>query len=900
MASSSTALSKTAINTLRGVLFTTSFSVVLLAEERRRRIKIARAAVDNARKIHAAKANRGAEAAVAIEPFDLEAHLAKLEPESFVTHSRAPRNPHRREKRKEVDNASASSASSAAVTAPGSRANEPVAPPRNIQNELIPFVHIAEVMAAGRRSNDHPVAKRATTSRRSQKEPVIVSHIAGIMAAAQTSSEAPPTTHTVTSSSLSMQNNATFASHSLEYEHLRVAPRDRKEASAEYNDAVAALIEAVQALPKNPNKDNEQSHTFTTAVAALRGVGTYNGTRRSFREILKDVVVNLLKYSVDLTADEMRAVLKASLFLKRSIITILTQFLAWMDKNRPDDAIEVSRNIISFFTQPEQALVWKDGQLVQELIKVQSAHCTKLAIKEYNMLKSAGLFADLKMPGQEYDIRREAVIAACAAKETHFINDEMDALRQLKGDEVETDFALQAALMTQQVALGACDTVFDSLRDLERCTESSSTEFQGHLHRFTDLFAKAHGVEELGRWLKYAVETYDMKLRTEWAFTVLNGYAYYHDIEGMMLWLEFCLGHGLKVDLNFVTEWKNTCRGHLRFSKDNVQKLWTRLAKVMLLPQTDGHGYRTKQRKGDLSRRMAELTESRHWDKACLVFEAALSKSRDICESSFELALESHMQANRGNAEPALRLLERARGHGRDTTLALHKFLSKEIESRQSSDVKGLLYQTVDCGSDIPADIFTLAVQKVVERDLYAAHDILQLGVKQLGHGKLAYNGYCFAKLLYIYIATHRYDAAQRLVSEFVSDRPFWHGTRLCKESIKFGIRELTKRAATKMDACDTGKSKDGALNYELRLAEELQQALEHNVESRHDCGYQATITDMIVQAVEEAVSGTDAAAALEWQKQKQAKRAARSAQLRPRTASTLQKGGIAHISVDA
>ncbi|KAJ4154051.1 hypothetical protein LMH87_010515 [Akanthomyces muscarius] len=897
MASSSTALSKTAINTLRGVLFTTSFSVVLLAEERRRRIKIARAAVDNARKIHAAKANRGAEAAVALEPFDLEAHLAKLEPESFITQSRARRNPYRREKTKEVDNMNVSGV---ADSLPESRAAERDAPLRKVQNEYIPLVHIAEVMASGRRSYEAPRAKRSTALKKLQRNPATVDQIAELMAVGLGASEAPATTRPITISRVSTQNNSALPSHRLEYDHLRVTPRDSKEASVEYNDAVAALIEAVQALPEQPNTNQEQSHTFGTAVAALQGVGTHNGTRRSFREILKDVVVNLLKYSVDLTADEMRAVLQASLFLKRSLVTILARFLAWMDEHRPEDAIEVSRNIIAFFTQPEQALVWKDGQLVQELIKVQSAHCSSLAIKEYSMLKSAGLFADMKMPELEYDIRREVVIAACTAGQTRLIDGEMDVLRRLKGDKVETDFALQAALMTQQVTLGACDTLFDSLRDLKRCTKPSSMEFQGHLRRVTDVFAKMHDVEELGRWLKYAAETYDMKLRTDWAFTVLNGYAYYHDIEGMMTWLEYCLAHGLKVDFDFATEWKKTCRGHLRFSKANVQKLWTRLAKVMSLPQMDGSGHEAKHRRGDLSRRMAELTESGLWDKACLVFEAALSKSRDVCEFSFELALEAHTQANGGNAEPALRLLERARGHGKDTTVALHRFLAKEIESRQSSDIRGLLSRAVECGCVIPADIYTLAVQKVVEKDLYAGHDILQLGVKQLGHGKLAYNGYCFAKLLYIYIATHRYDAAQRLVSEFVSDRPFWHGTRLCKESIKFGIRELAKRAATKMDAGDTGECEDSALNRELRLAESLQQALEHNEESRHEGGYQATIADMIMQVVEEAAKGKDAATALEWQKKKLAKRAVRRAHSSPWTASALQKGGIAHISVDA
>ncbi|KGQ07789.1 hypothetical protein BB8028_0007g04420 [Beauveria bassiana] len=895
MASSSTALSKTAINTLRGVLFTTSFSIVLLAEERRRRIKIARAAVDNARRIHAAKANRGAATTAIIEPFDLDAHLARLEGESFVAQSHTPRKPYGRERRRGIED---SSASYTTVATSESHATVPDARPRNIHDEPISLVRIARAMAAGQSSSDIPTVKRATESRNKQRKHPTVENKTDIVV--RMSSQASATTQSVKVPSLSAQNNAVLPSKDLEYEHLIVTPRDSNEASTEYNEAVAVLIEAVQALPQKPNTNDEQSHIFSTAVEALQGVEHHGVTRRSFREILKDIVVNLLKYSVDMTADEMRAVLKASLFLKRSLVTILTRFLAWMDNYRPEDVVHVSRTIIAFFTQPEQAFVWKDGQLIQELIRVQSTRCAKLAIKGYTNLKSAGLFARIDIPEQEYAIRREAVIAACAAGQTRFIDDEMIVLRQLKGDDVvEADFGLQAALMARQVTLGACDTLFDSLRDLENCKNPSSTEFQGHLHHLTDLFAKAHDAEQLGQWLKYVVKTYGMALQSDWVFSVLNEYAYYHDIEGMMVWMEFCLGHGLKVDRNFVTEWKKTCRGHLRFSKDYLQMLWERLAKVTLLPQLEGDAYQVKQRQGDLSTHLAELTKNKLWGKACLAFEAALSKDREICDLSLQLALEAQVRASQGNAEPALRLLQRVRGHGRDTTIAQHRFLGKEIGRRPSGDIKTLLLQAVECGCIVPADIYTLAVKKVVEKDLYAAHEILQLGVRQLGHGKLAFNGHCFAKLLFIHIATHQYDAAQQLVAEFISNRPFWHGTKLCKESIKFGIRELTKRVATRRDAGESSAD-DSMLSCELQLTEALQQALDANVESRHVVGYQATIADMIVQLVEEAANRDEAVAAREWQKKKRADKAARRLAFSPQTEPTLQNGNIAHISVDA
>lgn len=96
MASTPPVPSRAALNALRGVLFTTSCSVALLAEERRRRLKLARSAIDNARKLHTVKSNRGA---VALSE-SWEDRLADLGDEvlSLPSASRT-KNPYRRRRR---------------------------------------------------------------------------------------------------------------------------------------------------------------------------------------------------------------------------------------------------------------------------------------------------------------------------------------------------------------------------------------------------------------------------------------------------------------------------------------------------------------------------------------------------------------------------------------------------------------------------------------------------------------------------------------------------------------------------------------------------------------------------------------------------------------------------------
>lgn len=895
MASSSTALSKTAINTLRGVLFTTSFSVVLLAEERRRRIKIARAAVDNARKLHAAKASHNAEGYAVIEQFDLEARLANLEGSSLIAQPSSHDKAHRRAKRKAIEKPNVADTPPHTIA---STASKPAPSIRNIHHDSTALDHIAEIMATGRKTTEPP------TSRRSAAKSIplrinIAKNAAGSNALTQESGKAAAISLDIMSAQLDTEKIAAPLSDYLEYENIMVTAQDRKDASASYNTAVAALITAANALPTRPNIAEAPSHAFQTALQTLREVGTHKKTQSSHRAIVQDIVVDLLVYSSGLTAHNMIEVLEASQFMGKSIISVLHRFLTWMDEYHPEGATETLQNILPFFESPEK-IQMLGGHVAQKLVQAKRTRCNRLAIKQYDALKAAGLFTQIQTPQYEYDIRREAIIAACAVGQAHMVDEEMAALRQLKGRDVETDFRVQAALMIQQVVLGDSDGVFDSLRDLEKYA-GSPREFRKHIGHVTELLVKSYGVEELGDWLKRAAETYGLVLETKWAFPVLNGYAYHHDIEGMMVWLEFCLNHGLKMDYDFAVAWKRTCRGYLRFNEDETRMLWTRMIKFMLPTHMTGRDYQAQSHKSGLKSRMAELTKSGLWDKACLVFDAALIKSREICDVSLTMALHAQVRANKGYAKPALQLLERVRDYGKDTAIAQEQFLRKEIENRHDSDIKALLFLAAEHGCEIPAKVYTLAAEKVMGRDLHTAHDILQLGVRQLSHGKLAFNGECFAKLLYINIALRRYDAVHSLVSYFVSGREVWHGTMVCKESMKFAIRELAKRSAVAADNGDHGQSDYGLRNTELRLMEELQQALEHNMDSRMEMGYHQTIADSIILLVEEVANRKDVSVALksQWNKEaakKGAKRVAKS----QRDGPTLRRDRIAHISVDA
>jgi hypothetical protein len=99
MATPSPAPSRAAIHALRGVLLTTSCSVILLAEERRRRLNIARAALDNAKKLHTARVNRNSTALA--ESYSSRREAFPVE----ITHdfSHAPTNNPLRRRRQRID-----------------------------------------------------------------------------------------------------------------------------------------------------------------------------------------------------------------------------------------------------------------------------------------------------------------------------------------------------------------------------------------------------------------------------------------------------------------------------------------------------------------------------------------------------------------------------------------------------------------------------------------------------------------------------------------------------------------------------------------------------------------------------------------------------------------------------
>ncbi|KAJ2966135.1 hypothetical protein NQ176_g10291 [Zarea fungicola] len=620
---------------------------------------------------------------------------------------------------------------------------------------------------------------------------------------------------------------------------MPIPSNDAISAHQYYQAAVSALGGLVANSRGNSSSEHFDAEAFGAAVSILNKLGSSSVGPGAFRELLRPIVINLLRRSVNLGLESTIAALESSLFLYDSYIPVLGPFHAWLQTRPANQATEFTHGILSLFAQPKHYKVWRDGRLVLDILERQSKEKhSNLASKIYTTFKSAGLFNDIKVPQEvEYNIRRAAIIAACAEGHNALFHQEMNTLSQQNPATVKSDFRLQAAMLTQQTIMGNWDRSFDSLRQLEEIEDTSSLLFQKYLRQLTDSFAKTHGPEELGRWIEYLTETYGMVPRHEWVSTVLDGYAHYQDLDGMAVWLQFCIEHGLKLNQAFIDCFSQSCRKYWAFGNDSVDILRQELLQAAKITKTHVRPDRNRGRKRVLRDRMQRLTDQGRCQQACEEFESALSTNPEIASSGcLELAVKAKLDTCDGDTEQVFSLLRQARECGMDTAGAVESFLLDEIQ--KAGNISGLIHHALQAGNQVTEKVFHEAVESLAANGkMEAALRLLKVATQQLGEGKSAYNEYSFGQFVFLYIGTGRYHELKQLVCDFTSETVYWHGFKRCKDSIKFGMRELTKRA---MNADD--KTHD-------EMLEVLEQALRHNA-ACHVKRAERAVVEMVVKQV--------------------------------------------------
>ncbi|RFU74494.1 hypothetical protein TARUN_7765 [Trichoderma arundinaceum] len=825
MASTPPVSSKAALNALRGVLFTTSCSVVFLAEERRRRLKIARAAIDNARKLHTIKSNRGA---VALSE-SWEDRLADLGGEvlSLPSASR-PRSSYRRRRRSNSSNPLLHDAgaevhrhsfdhleSPNGITSAG--AEQSAAQETQISNFGLDAARLILPLAESRHSD---ISLKSLTASTISALPLRSKDVDSHKAEADVDTPVKVSLHRdyapiprhfdSQNGSLSLHELLHFDSSAPGRLSLTNTSTRERTTQPRSLDEAAELEQLLQNLEMRQSTRTLTAESVDLAVSQLQSLLESRPATPGMSNLVKSNGLRLLRIIIEHEPAKLAAVLAILLPKFKDPIQVLSPVFKRLWEKKDKRGLE---RLLEYLSDGQQSRFWMHGMIIYRVLSGLDEVMENFKdIKHlYRLLQSAGLYQGVVVsPNIEYKIRRIMVSKALRAGDDAFAQEEMRYLCRVDPDAVKADIKLQSRIIVREAALGHWESVRDGIEALESAESTKPNDLRYMIGKITDVFVQTCSSEGLEALLRRFVRTYNIPLKSRWVNLVLDRYASRHDLESMFSWLQFCHDAGFQLDDTFIHRFYSGCRKYWSFSDktitslhQNLQELSSTVSKFPLnkaggktlsdVPSVplEPHSWVSET---DAFECMDWLSARNEWERVCDAYDQLLSKGLNPSIRCLRLAVMGHLRRQDGSIDGAASLIDEARRRGLDVTEALTPILLARLED--GDDASDLIKQALFRGARIHDSVYNKAAQMLSAKgDLQGAATMCEVAARENGNGELLYSEYNFSNLVFAYTGSASYKALKSILSKFTSEVQWWRGSRACKESIKLAMKTTAMRA---------------------------------------------------------------------------------------------------------
>ncbi|ODA77957.1 hypothetical protein RJ55_06560 [Drechmeria coniospora] len=797
--------SRATLNALRGVVLTTSCSVIVLAEERRRRLQMARAAIDNARKLHTVRSNRGP-IALADGLATWEANLADVGDGVMSMPSLPrPRTSTRRRRHGAQTNASPPDVETSknARDLPNAPARQSVsAMPTNseLHSLLSDMVNLKSLFQF---DQSHPETRHhnagwKTSARFTKSEPVALAKSSPTdfgIAARPSDPKAHPSNvlESVTNHDTAQVPDALETARS--YLARSVQGASTSPPRPFHNDALAALEGLVYHLETHLVDGAKVSEGVDMATAIFQRLTSFGSSIPDVGGPIRSTALHLLRLTLEADASKATVLLDAILPMCKDPSKIVVPFLRFMQESEASECI--MEQLLDLLSDRHRAPFWRHGMLVHRMLRRHSSSYGSFqdTKKLYKVMQTAGLFQHFGIShASQYNIRRMMVAAAADQGDDVFIDLEMAAIRQLEPDASRFDMKLQSKLVVRDAVLGKWNSVHDQIRRLMTVVDVACVEFQRMVTRVTDAFAQAHAPDELENFLRTFMREYGIKPRPRWVYLVLDGHAARHQVDAVFSWLQVCSDGGLSMDEAFIQRFYGRCRKFWSFSDKSIAKL--QMALPSLVPATSRPGPNNVDSCGGSNSTSTRQRRRRHGEGSAV--DESHEKGPTPSDVGLRLAVVEQLRSNDGpQIDRAIALVCAADKGGIDVSAALTPLLLARLERRE--EPRRLIDDALRMGVEIHDSVYNKASQALSARgDLAAAVDMCTLAARENGDGRLSYNEFNFANLVFAYTGSGRYRPLRSLLCDFTSEERWWHGSRTCKESIKLAMKTAAMRTVVR------------------------------------------------------------------------------------------------------
>ncbi|KAI9158298.1 hypothetical protein HJFPF1_06290 [Paramyrothecium foliicola] len=808
--------SRALIHALRGILFTTSCSVILLAEERRRRLKLARTALDNARKLHTAKTRRRSVSLIEdrgswdfVDQYGLpntkralDKHLRKsgnLDEISSHTGSEVPK-----PSSPELKRASARSERRPGLVDLGKgflsldslrAVSSPVHHHLSIPTWEPPTARRWDSHAHISSATDDPVEQQALSGNVAQSEQD-TGHSASIKysrAKDRAMADESLQAHILPFTTQQAQQPAAYDDHLIEKLLTKLASSNCS--SGEAADLVASIINHLTSLKDGmlmPKKLLKRSPLLLQAVMKHDPAS------------VSTLTTILLSHCDD------------------TLRLLTTAAVHSIEGNRPDVLITLMK-----YVSDNQSLKLANSSIPYRLLKrYNKRNCGFESLKQlFWMLEQAGSFQGQPEERRyEYSARRFMIQSAAEAEDHTFAQLQTEKLLQMDAARVETDITLHGKVIEDEARRGDWSSVSANIETLAKCADTQQGQLRSLLDKLVQIFSEQHSVEKVETLLCHFVELYKMKMERHWALYVVERYGLLCDAEGACEWLQFCHKSGLRLDDAFLRGFYHKCRYLWAFNSADLRDLEEGLrAAIPTIPKDWEFerleaGFTRGQEKevleadatgsppetpsprarftntaqasagSDMSARMRSYVRHGQWQEAFDLYNEVCSAGAKFSPARFRLAIQSRIKLDDGCTDEAATLIRQAMDKGHDVSQGMKALMLGQLAA--GADPQDLLDEFIRMGVRIHDDVYNAAALSLqYDGDVVATERVCRMAAKENGRGDLGYNKHNFANLLFVYCCHARYQELETLVDNFTAQPQFWHGSPRCKSGVKYAMK---------------------------------------------------------------------------------------------------------------
>ncbi|KAG6137940.1 hypothetical protein E4U12_000173 [Claviceps purpurea] len=811
--------SRAALNALRGLLLTTSCSLILLSEERRRRMQIALTAIENAKKLqlvaHSFRESRRTIARTSGSASGSEGDLfAEIDDDALseMSITRAKRSSRRRGRthiRGGIDEATDICEYSSRLLQPISR--------NKSHHERIQPAEIAEPVGPMSRATHFTgnldilsFNKMKSTWLRSNRpqRSVWKAPRRGTRFHSTHAAHLPVSDTNITEArerSIPTTDHRSLASR----HHFRQLTADLERL---LTDLEARIAE---------NKEKICDKDLSSAKDLVEEIASFGHLPVAAMDLVQSQAIRLFRIATHSPADII-ATLSSLLPLKGDAMEILAPCALVLKNSAHRKSL---REVLIFLSNNNPLCPWTSGRLIHRLLSwLSESQCDFVSIKQlYLGLQKSGLFRDIEIRKEvEIEIRQLMVELALKADETDFTNTELRMLEEDLGA-VVSDVRLLRDLIPWKVNGGKWDEVWSHIQVLRQSIEHPEEEaqslgnkslYQKILSDATDNFvAQCRDHDEVEAFLRKAVTGFSLqRIRPKWFFAVLDGHARRRRADSAGSWLHFCCDHKLLVGVWFNRLFFARCRKSLWFCDRSIRRLYDRLLAKRL--------------------RMAQdLATTQPADPDHLETPPAVALRNTVSEQ---------LESENVDTERARHLISSAYRKGRDVSRALTPLLIALFQ--QGEDPSSWINTSLESGIRLQDSIYNAAAQALSARGKHsAAIKVCEIAARENGNGQLSYNEYNFANLVFAYSGFFLYKELQSLLSEFTSEMIWWHGSKICKETIKLAMKKAASRISTQPEQSEIHR----------QAFEQLQVALEHVKQCRPSSRQRVDISKTLITILE-------------------------------------------------